>query len=380
MIGKVTKATVEKLPLNAVLWDTSLVGFGARRQRRHVHYLLRYRINGHQRFVSIGRHGTWTPDTARNEARRLLGLVASKVDPASERVRPAETFGAELDRYLERKRTALKPRSLELINYHLQVHAKSLHPLRLAEIDRRAIATLLGGVEIKSGPTSRNRLRASLSAFFNWAVREGLLDLNPVLGTGKADEGHSRERTLTNAELAQVLNALGQTQFSDIVRLLVLTGQRREEIGGLRWSEVDLERNVIVLPSERTKNKRQHELPMSTQVRAVLERQPRHSGREFVFGVGPRSFSGWSDGKANLNARAKLKVDWRLHDLRRTAATMMADQLGVLPHIIEAVLNHVSGHRAGVAGIYNRAKYEGEMRAALQRWADYVDGIMPNAA
>src|SRR5262249_53679179 len=152
------------------------------------HYLLRYRLNGHQRFVSIGRHGTWTPDTARNEARRLLGLVASKVDPSSERVRPAETFGAELDRYLERNRTALKPRSLELIQHHRQVHAKLLHPLRLAEIDRRSIATLLGGVEVKSGPVARNRVRASLSAFFNWAVGEGLLDLNPVAGTGKADE------------------------------------------------------------------------------------------------------------------------------------------------------------------------------------------------
>jgi len=374
MIGKVTKATVEKLPLNAVLWDTSLVGFGARRQRRHVHYLLRYRINGHQRFVSIGRHGTFTPDTARNEARLLLGLVASKVDPSSERVRPAETFGAELERYLERKRTALKPRSLELISHHLQVHAKSLHHLRLAEIDRRTIATLLGGIEIKSGPVARNRVRASLSAFFNWAVREGLLEVNPVSGTGKADEGHSRERTLTEAELTQVLNALGQAQFSEIVRLLILTGQRREEIGGLRWSEVDLDRNVIVLPPERTKNRRQHELPLSTQARAILERQPRSNRRDYVFGIGARSFSGWSDGKANLNARAKLKADWRLHDLRRTAATMMAE-LGVLPHIIEAILNHVSGHKSGVAGIYNRARYTDEMRAALQRWADYVDTL-----
>ena len=98
MIGKITKSTVEKLPLNAVLWDQSLVGFGARRQRKHVHYLLRYRLNGHQKFFSIGRHGTFTPDTARTEAQRLLGLVAQRVDPASERVRPADTFGAELTR------------------------------------------------------------------------------------------------------------------------------------------------------------------------------------------------------------------------------------------------------------------------------------------
>src|SRR6516164_8740041 len=85
MLGRITKSTVKKLPLNAVLWDTALTGFGIRRQRRHVFYLLRYRLNGKQRFHSIGRHGTFTPDTARTEAKRLLGLVAARIDPASER-------------------------------------------------------------------------------------------------------------------------------------------------------------------------------------------------------------------------------------------------------------------------------------------------------
>src|SRR5499433_396616 len=112
MIGKVTKATVERLGQGQLLWDQSLNGFGARRQRRHIFYLLRYRLNGRQRFVTIGRHGSpWTPDTARTEARRLLGLVASRTDPASERIRPAETVGVEINRYLERKRASLKPRS-----------------------------------------------------------------------------------------------------------------------------------------------------------------------------------------------------------------------------------------------------------------------------
>src|SRR5215467_1757488 len=142
MLGKVTKSTVERLPLNAVLWDQSLVGFGARRQLRHVHYLLRYRLNGHQRFITIGRHGTFTPETARNEAKRLLGLVASKVDPATERVRPTETFGAEVDRYLERKRPSLKPKTIIEVERHLLVHAKPLHNLRLGEIDRRTVALL----------------------------------------------------------------------------------------------------------------------------------------------------------------------------------------------------------------------------------------------
>ena len=369
MIGKVTKASVERLDQGQLLWDQSLNGFGARRQRRAVFYLLRYRLNGRQRFITIGRHGSpWTPDSARNEARRLLGLVAARTDPASERVRPAETLGPEIDRYLERKRASLKARSFIEIERHLKVHARDLHTLRLGEIDRRTIALRLAEIESASGPVARNRVRSSLSAFFTWAVREGLLEINPVSGTGKADEGHSRDRTLTEVELSAVLKVLGDDQFSDIIRLLILTAQRREEIGGLRWSEIDVERGLIVLPPLRTKNKRLHELPLSNQAKAILERQPRRG--EFVFG---RRFTNWSGHKASLDRRLNFN-SWRLHDLRRTAATQMAE-LGILPHIIEAVLNHVSGHKSGVAGIYNRARYEGEMRFALQRWADHIDTL-----
>jgi integrase len=136
---------------------------------------------------------------------------------------------------------------------------------------------------------------------------------------------------------------------------------------------------LIVLPPARTKNKRQHELPLSAQALTILERQPQRKDRDLIFGIGAGPFSGWSDCKAALDARlqqpkrkAKAMPDWRLHDLRRTCATMLADKLGVLPHIIEAILNHVSGHRAGVAGVYQRAKYIEPMRHALQRWADHI--------
>src|SRR5262245_878735 len=373
-VGKITKTVVDRLPAGALMWDQTVVGFGAGRQRRDVFYLLRYRLNGRQRFITIGRHGSpWTPDTARNEAKRLLGLVASRSDPAHERIRPAETFGGEVVRYLQRKRASIKPRTFEEVERHLTVHSKALHPYRLAEIDRRTIALRLAEIETGSGPVARNRVRSSLSAFFAWAVREGLLEINPVAGTGKADEGHSRDRVLSPPELAKVWRSLGEHQFSDIVRLLILTGQRRVEIGGLRWSEIDFDRGLIVLPPARTKNNRQHELPISRQVRAILERQARR--RELVFGRGKHGYNHWNDSKAALDRRLNGVAEWRLHDLRRTAATMMAE-LGVFPHIIEAILNHVSGHRAGVAGIYNRARYEAEMRQALQRWADHTDALI----
>jgi integrase len=371
MLAKITKSVVERLPLNSIVWDTALVGFGVRKQRRHPFYLLRYRINGRQRFITIGRHGTWTADTARTEAQRLLGLIATKVDPAAERQPTGDTFEAVLASYFERKRPAMKPRSFDALCRHLNQHCKSFHKLRLAEIDRRTIALRLAEIETASGPVARNRVRSSLSSLFVWAIREGLTELNPVSGTGKASEGGGRDRVLTEAELTTIWRALDHSLFSDIIRLLILTGQRRSEIGSLRWSEVDLDCGLIVLPPTSTKNRRLHELPMSRQVRAILERQPRHIHNEWVFG---RRFTNWSDAKDQLDRRLNGMTDWRLHDCRRTAATMMAE-LGVLPHIIEAILNHVSGHKSGVAGIYNRARYADEMRTALQRWADHVDAV-----
>jgi len=386
MLGKITKSSVEKLPPGGEwLWDSIVKGFGARRQTDGVFYYMRYRVNGRQHIKSLGRHGSpLTPDTGRNAAKAKLGIVATGTDPFAEQPKllAAETFGREVTRYLERKRAVMKPRAFLEVERHLSNHAKPLHRLRLGEIDRRTIAALLAEIEDTSGPVARNRVRSSLSAFFAWAVREGFIDANPVAGTGKAEENGARERVLTETELQEVWRALPQDQFGDIVKLLILTGQRREEIGWLQWDEVDLDRRLIALPPERTKNKRLHELPLSTQARAILKQQSKRKGRDYVFGLGNGGFSGWSDCKARLDdaildrrgRKAKAMPDWRLHDLRHTCATGMAE-LGVQPHIIEAVLNHVSGHKAGVAGIYNRAKYADEMRMALTKWADYIDHI-----
>jgi integrase len=347
-------------------------GFGARRQTNGVFYYLRYRHNGSQIMKSIGRHGSpWTPDAARNEALRLLGTLAGGDDPFAKPL-AADGFGAEAERYLERKRAALKPRSFEEVKRFLTLHSASLAKLRLGEIDRRTIAVLLGQIEQARGPVARNRARSALSAFFGWAITEGLLETNPVQGTAKVNEGGSRERVLAQDELRQLWHALGSGRFADLVRLLLLTGQRRNEIGNLQWNEIDLKRKLIVLPPERTKNKRKHELPLSHQALLILERQPRRNFSPFLFSD-VQGYKDWDSAKARLDKRLHI-ADWHLHDLRRTAATMMGE-LGILPHIIEAILNHVSGHRAGVAGVYQRAKYEGPMRDALTKWADHIDQI-----
>jgi hypothetical protein len=194
--GKITLARLNDL--DGWLWDEKVCGFGVRKQKRGLFYYVRVRHNGQQVMRSIGRHGSpWTPDTARAKALEVLGTLASGSDPFAPSL-TGETFGAVAERYLLRKQGSLKPRSLNAIERHLRQYSAPLHKLPLADIDRRTIAILLGQVETECGAVSRNRLRSSLSAFWAWAIAEGLTDeLNPVTGTVNADEGGSRDRVLT---------------------------------------------------------------------------------------------------------------------------------------------------------------------------------------
>jgi integrase len=250
---------------------------------------------------------------------------------------------------------------------YLRHHWRRLHRLPILTVKRRIVAQALSGIEAEHTAVVADRARTALSAFFAWAIREGYdLPANPVAGTHRHN-GKARERVLTDAELSAIWRACDDSDYGRIVRLLILTGQRREEIGGLRRNEIDTDR--ISLPGERTKNKREHIIPLSAQAIALLPER----GGDWVFGT--RGFVRWSHGKSALDAASGV-AGWRLHDLRRTVATMMADKLGVLPHIIEAILNHYTGHRAGVAGIYNRARYEGEMREALAKWSDHIRQIV----
>jgi len=369
-IGKITIASLNGL--EGWRWDDRVIGFGARRQRKSIYFYVRARHQGRQVMHSIGRFGSpWTVETARAKALELLGALASGGDPFTEAL-AGETFGAEIERYLLRRKGSLRPASFNAVEHHLRKYSAPLHKLPLGEIDRRAIAVLLGQIETSSGAASRNRLRSSLSAFWAWCISEGLAETSPVNGTMKAELGPSRDRVLTQEELRKLWHALSDNRFSEIVRLLLLTACRRNEIGNLTWDEIDLPRKLIVLPPARTKNGRGLELPLSTQALAIITRTPRRNSTPFLFSDA-KGFKGWDQDKMRLDQRLGI-APWRLHDARRSAATYMAE-IGVLPHIVEAVLNHQSGHKASVAGIYNRAKYTDEMRSALQRWADHLDKI-----
>ena len=398
----VTLRTVQALKPGTTIWDAdhreAVKGFGVRRQRGTPVYVIKYRVFGLQRFVTIGTHGSpWTPDTARREAKRLFGLVANGKDPQAEKIEAraeaADTLGRVAIDYLKTAKKSQKARSYAETERHLLVNWKPLHPVSVFHLRRRQVAARLAEIEAERGTVTSARARAALSAMFNWAIREGFeIAANPVLGTNRPNEPRSRQRVLTDSELAEIWSACRDDDHGTIVKLLALTAQRRDEVGGVRRSEIDMSKKLWIIPESRTKNHREHVVPLPDSTAALITASLQRTNRDYVFGDGPRrngdrqrGFSGWSKAKAALDKRIleirqetdrKAKpLPWRLHDLRRTAATVMADKLGVLPHIVEAVLNHVSGHRAGVAGIYNRAKYENEMREALERWAEYLAAI-----
>ena len=203
-----------------------------------------------------------------------------------------------------------------------------------------------------------------------------------MAGTNKRSE-QARDRVLSEEEIRLVWRALPDSDYGVIVKLLFLTGQRRDEIAALCWHEIDSRTNVITLPRERTKNGRPHTIPLAPTARTLLADISVREGREFVFGKNAGPFSDWSHRKKKLDTaiaeNGKPLPPWTIHDIRRTVATGMAD-IGIQPHIIEAVLNHVSGHKGGIAGVYNRSSYAAEKAAALARWDVHIASIVGGPA
>jgi integrase len=384
---KFTQTTVKaaKVPpgkSEAIYFDDELPGFGLRvRAGGSARWIVQYKLGDKQRRMTFGTLDQLPPAKAREMARDLLAAVRSGRDPQAEkmnvRTTANQTFGVVLVSYLARQEGRLKTRSFSETKRILTTQWKPLHGLSLDNIGRATIADLLFKIADKNGKHASTHARSSLSAFFSWAMREGLCETNPVIATNKAIDPVVRDRVLADNEFRAIWEALPDSDYGRIVRLLILTGCRREEIGSLAWSEVDLENHVIVLPGERTKNKRAHQIPLSDMARNILRDAPNYGGSH-VFGRKGNGFSGWSRAKRKLDAELPDIEQWRIHDIRRTVATGMAD-LGVQPHIVEAVLNHVSGHKAGVAGIYNRAAYSKEKTDALNMWANHISVLLSGA-
>jgi integrase len=370
-----------------IVWDEALPGFGLRvNEGGSRQWVVQYRAAGKTKRETLGRANTLSLDDARKRAKETLARVHLGGDPHAEKkeakVRAAITFERIVSQYLKRAKTRLKPRPYNEIERYLTRYWRPLNAIPIHKIYRANVAARIGEIADEHGAVSSNRARTALSTLFTWAMGEGLAENNPVIGTNKATEEISRDHVITDAELAAIWRACRDDDYGRAVRLLMLTAQRRDEVGALEWIELNLDAALWSIPKERTKNRLPHEVPLSGAAISILLDTPRRDGRSLLFGAREGGFQGWSWAKTAMDERiaaSGVKVrPWRLHDLRRTAATRMGD-LGVLPHAVEAVLNHVSGHKAGVAGIYNRATYAKEKREALNAWADHVTGLS-NAA
>jgi integrase len=361
---------------DAFIWDTDMPGFGVRVRGDSRRWVIQYRIGPQQRRESLGDVRKVTLDAARKIARQRFASIELGVDPVAEKATAATrlTLAAVAAMYLDFKRPLLRPSSFTAASRYFAVHAAPFSKRPLESIQRADVAARLQEISKAHGRVAAARARANLSALFAWAMREGLTEANPTIATNNPASGlPSRERILDDKEVRAIWNACGGDDFGAIVRLLLLTGQRRNEIADLCWQEVDLDNALITLPATRTKNKRQHVVPLSVPALAIL--QSRTADRDLIFGSGDRGFTSWSNGKRAFDSVVGELPPWALHDLRRTVATGMAD-IDVDPHVIEAVLNHTSGSKRGVAGIYNRSSYERQKRVALARWADRVLAVV----
>jgi integrase len=391
---RLTKANVGSLKIpdgktECIVFDDGLAGFGVRlRAGGKRTWIAQYRLGAKQRRMTLGTIETVDETEARRRAKTAFSKVHLGHDPQMEKVerraQAAVTLGSVSDSYLAYAEGSLKPRSYLEVKRHLKQHWAPLAERGLAGLARSDVSARLTSIASDNGPFAANRARAALSALFSWAIGEGIANDNPVAGTNKAIEEISRDRVLSPDEWRLVWHLAGPGHFGAILRILILTGQRREEVGGMLWSELDLDADAPLwtIGKDRTKNGLQHDVPLAPAAVAILRGIPRRDDRDFVFGSSNGPFQGWSNAKAALDARmtkalraekgsaAKLSP-WRLHDIRRTVATRLGD-LGALPHVVEAILNHISGHRAGVAGIYNRAVYAAEKREALVKWAETV--------
>jgi integrase len=364
-----------------IYFDEDLPGFGLRLRagsKKKV-WLCRYDHDGVQRKYKIGYAARLTAEQARKKAKMIMADVILGGDPqakkAEERRKSHFTLRSVANQYLQYQEKKLRPKSLKEAQRYLLKSFRSLHVMPIHKIARRDVAVILTNLALKNGPIAAARSRAILSALFTWAKGEGLIEGdNPVAGTNNPAEGISaRDRVLSDSELVAVWNACGDDEGGRIVKLLMLTGARREEVGGMQRVELDRDNGTWTIPASRTKNRREHTLTLPGLAWSIIEKIP-HRDSDHLFGTGARGFNNWHKAKIALDQRCQI-APWRLHDLRRTAATRMAD-IGIQPHIIEQVLNHQSGHKAGVAGIYNRSAYTREVKNALAIWADHVACIV----
>ena len=409
MKAKLTKNTIDSLCEQAqtagktlYAWDSDLTGFGALATKAgRASYFVEYRIGGRSapnRRVTIGKHGALTPAEARSVARMKLGDVAKGVDVAQqkrdERLKlAAGTFREVCQRFLDRESKTTRHwqemrRILERDAY------PAFGSQAIATVTRQQIRARLDSIVTEPGrkPSAERKLYTALMPAFKWAVERGALDHNPMTDLTRPKPAPRRKRVLDHAELRALWATASELDwpFGPFYKLLLLTGARREEVAGMRWPELDLERRLWRLPSaeefkpQRTKNGQEHVIDLSPQAIAILESLPRLQG-DFVFSTTRRTpISGFGKAKARLDAAMEKRLGkplrpWRVHDMRRTVASLMGDDLEIDQGVIERVLNHLSGTQGGLMGTYQRQQYREKRRDAVIAWGSHIAKLCESA-
>ena len=384
VIMKLTTASVA-LPegkVDAIFFDEELTGFGLRLRRgsggRIIrNWIIQYRAHGRARRMIVGSAEKVTAAQARAKARNLLAAVQLGGDPQGDkkerREKDSQSLRSIIAEFLAHK-VGVKENTMRAARLYLEgdTYLGSLRSLPIDRVTRRDLASRILAVSKANGVPTALGFRAQVSSLFTWAMQTGLIEHNPLIGAFKPARPEARDRALSDAEIATVWRALEDDDYGKVVKLLLLTGCRREEIGGMRRSEFSVDGSTWTLPKERSKNGRAHTLPVTPMMKKVIDSIPmRESG--FLFGH-KHGFTSWSRGKEALDERLELQP-WSTHDIRRSVASGMGD-IGIQPHIVELILNHQSGHRRGVAGIYNKSPYEREVGAAMGLWSDHVCSLI----
>lgn len=342
-------------------------------------WAVRYRHNGAPRKHTLGSYPKLDLKTARELGAKALRVAAEGRDPGHDKKQErGTTVGDVVAQFLDRHcRHNHSPRTLKESERLLRLYVLSRWSDRPARnISRAEVREMLDKLMADGTPVLANRVHSITRKFFGWAAEHEIIPASPVAGLKAPAVEKSRDRVLTDQELRAVWNAAERADpiYGAMVRLLVLTGQRRGEVAGMEWAELDLKNRLWSLPGARTKNGRAHDVPLSRQAIAIINGLPRTSERYLFSPTGNAAINGFGKPKDRLDVLCGF-ADWTVHDLRRTVASGMA-RLGIGLPTIERVLNHVSGSFAGIVGVYQRHDFATEKRAALDAWGRHVAAII----
>ena len=412
---KISKSAVDAIQpqeREEVYWDDRLAGFGLKvTPAGSKVYIYRYRLalagqaaQTAPKKYTIGKHGELTPDQARKRAQELAALVTTGIDPREQEMetltakktavmRQEEARRLEQDlafdriaaRWLEHyeHEKGRRPSSVAMAQLVVKRYLQPKFGSRpMPHIEHMDLQSVIDAIPLHKRAMRRN-VFAYASVLFGWATRRQYVPANPLVSMEKPQTPIARDRVLDDAELVTVCRAVDAmpAPWAPFYRLLIMTGQRKSEVAGIAWSELDRSSAIWRIPAERAKNKSPHLVPLSAPVIAELDMLAEgHQWPKIGYVLtttGRSPISGFSKAKRMLDEKITEVGEggtlphWRVHDLRRTAATGL-QRLGIRFEVTEAVLNHISGAKGGIAGVYQRHDWAEEKRAALDAWANYL--------